>query len=322
MSLRSWIFDIPERAIEERLAFFGGTSPDAPLPLAEVARAFVRGYRHVLRHGASRLHEEVRREDWYFQPFFAEGAAMGIGPTRLLRGGGARDVERLATAEARFQHLLYAGWGWWLARAPGTPALKARRVRRLHATLGAIAFDGWGFAAGFFRTSKAAGAVRCPFPDGARRRVWHQGFGRSLLFTTQSRPESIQAEIACHGDLERVEIYAGLGLGLAFLRFPDLRPCPPPPVPMSGRARAAFEQGAGFGLEARARAHPDVFERWRGGLSPGDVTWIDTVRSFASAPPEVPVAPCEQLYVEWIDRLRLRLELELEDESRLNGSAR
>jgi hypothetical protein len=192
-------------------------------------------------------------------------------------------VRELVTSEAFRPHryLVHVGVGWAWAR------LHVRRPeisRALDPLLGWLAWDGLGFARGFFAPRRCLEQRRPPWPAGGYRgRVADQGLGRCLWFYGAAQPDALARLVAAFPPERQPDLWSGVGLAAAYAGG---APADALGILLdaAGPARADLAQGAVFGATARVaggEALPETAALCTAlaGLSPADaVTVADEAR--------------------------------------------
>ena len=180
--------------------------------------------------------------------FFAEGAAMGAAVRTACVPWRDTLSPLLADLHEHYAHLTHVGVGWALARLPFA---RRRLMRRLDPTIAPLAFDGWGFHDGYFRSeSLAAGRLSM---EGEAGRIYDQGLGRSLWFSCGADPARIGATVARLDEARHPDLWAGVGLACVYAGGSDA-PGVHALAHLSGRHIRWLRQGAAFAIGARARA--------------------------------------------------------------------
>lgn len=148
-------------------------------------------------------------------------------------------------------YMVHVGAGWAWARLP----VNIRRAgKRLDPVLGWLAFDGWGFHEGFFHWPKYIDGRPLPKKlKGFERRVFDQGFGRSLWFVNGGNIELIAQTISVFSPDRQSDLWSGIGLAATYAgivseaALGELRE-------KSGLFQPWLAQGAAFAAKARQRA--------------------------------------------------------------------
>lgn len=184
--------------------------------------------------------------------FRHEGAAMGCALVDVLTRARLRRWTALrAACGSRHDYLLHVGLGLALARLRRGAELPVPGADPL---LGALAIDGAGFHAGYFRARAALLGARAPrASDAPARRIRDQGLGRSLWFTVGTDAGALGAAIDGCAESRRADLWSGVGLAAAYAggagsdglrRLRD----------RAGEHVEHLAQGVAFAAEARVRA--------------------------------------------------------------------
>jgi hypothetical protein len=187
----------------------------------------------------------------HHQGFAYEGAAMALA---LLDDVSAWRRDRwsrlLSTAHCQ-TYLVHVGIGWAFARVG---RVEGRRFRRLDPLLRWLALDAVGFHDGFMRAApSAAPPPRRAMLSAYGRRVFDQGLGRSLWFTTGAEPSAIALAIRSEAADRQPDLWSGIGLACAYaggISDQEISML----LTASGALRVHMAQGAAFAAEAHVRA--------------------------------------------------------------------
>jgi enediyne biosynthesis protein E3 len=232
---------------------FRGATADVQARLDRIGAAFLGGYHAALEHDTpADLAAALHSMEADLCGFAFEGAAMGLAlldfltPWRRTRISGF-----LRGAGDAHAYMAHVGAGWVWARWP----VNVRRAgQHLDPVLGWLAFDGWGFHEGFFHWPKYIAAQ--PPPEklkGFERRVFDQGFGRSLWFVNGGNIELIAQTISIFPPGRQFDLWSGIGLAATYAgsiseaSLGQLRD-------KSGSFQPQLAQGAAFAAKARQRA--------------------------------------------------------------------
>jgi hypothetical protein len=298
---RRWLRQSYDQADFAVRGFPGG--PARPR-LEAAAKTFLGGFNEALAAPAGAPPDFRDRPD-DLRGFAVEGAAMQAALLDLLTPGGGRLAALLRAHEERYVYLIHVGAGWAMAKLRYPRPLRATRTDPL---LRWLAYDGWGFSAGFFATPRGLDRIaahrRCT-PVCAIR---HQGLGRSLWFRACGEPDTVaglvaRLPVAHHGDAwAGVGLAAGYGCGTGPEAADRLRELAGPAY------RADLGQGAAFAAGAwrRAGAIPAgpaaVLERLTRTAPETAAGWAFATTSGLEHPD---AGPAE--YAEWRRRIRARL---------------
>ena len=221
--------------------------------LEKAGSAFLAGYHLALESGTNcELESQLRGMDLEWRGFAFEGAAMGLALLeRLLPWHSDRIRAFLLGPGAAHSYMIHVGIGWVWALIP----FGFRRwQRKLDPLLGWLAFDGWGFYEGFFSWPNYIYGQPPPKKlKGYERRVFDQGFGRSLWFVNGGNVKLIGESISGFPVKRQADLWSGIGLAATYAGTADvvslrrLRE-------LSGPFCPYLAQGAAFAAKARQRA--------------------------------------------------------------------
>jgi len=232
---------------------FRGATAEVQARLEQIGAAFLGGYHAALeRDTPTELATTLNAVETELHGFAFEGAAMGLALLDFLTPWRrTRISEFLRGAGHAHAYMVHVGAGWAWARLP----VNVRRAgQRLDPMLGWLAFDGWGFHEGFFHWPKYIAGQPPPGKlKGFERRVFDQGFGRSLWFVNGGNIELIAQTIAIFPPDRRSDLWSGIGLAATYAgiisetSLDKLRE-------KSGSFQPWLAQGAAFAAKARQRA--------------------------------------------------------------------
>jgi enediyne biosynthesis protein E3 len=232
---------------------FRGATADMQARLDQIGAAFLGGYHAALEHDTpANLTSALNAVEPDLCGFAFEGAAMGLALLDFLTPWRrTRISEFLRGAGHAHAYMVHVGAGWAWARLP----VNFRRAgQRLDPVLGWLAFDGWGFHEGFFHWPKYIDGRPPPQKlKGFERRVFDQGFGRSLWFVNGANIELIVQTIANFSPDRQSDLWSGIGLAATYAgivseaSLDQLRE-------KSGPFQPLLAQGAAFAAKARQRA--------------------------------------------------------------------
>lgn len=251
--LRRRMLGLPARAVRFDERGFAGGRPAIRTRLENIGTTFLAGYHHALEcSSVSRLQNQLDSMDCELCGFAYEGAAMALALREKLTPWNSGLVKKfLAGAGDAHTYMIHVGIGWVWARAP----FGFRRwQKKLDPLLGWLAFDGWGFHEGFFHWSKFINGEPAPKKlSGYERRVFDQGFGRSLWFVLGADAKNIAQTIQHFAPERRADLWSGVGLAAACAGIVSeaellhLRQ-------LAGKFQPQLAQGAAFAAKARQRA--------------------------------------------------------------------
>lgn len=251
--LRRRVFGLSPKAVNFEHRGFLGADAVLRQRLDAVCNAFLAGYHFSLEASAlPALEARLAGVDLELRGFAFEGAAMGLAlRERVLpwRSGLIRQfLQGRGDAHA---YMVHVGIGWVWARVPFA---FCRGQKKLDPLLGWLAFDGWGFHEGFFHWRKYITGRPAPEKlSGYERRVFDQGFGRSLWFVLGGNVELLAATISNFSADRRGDLWSGLGLAATYAGMASegglqkLRE-------RAGKFQPQLAQGAAFAAKARHRA--------------------------------------------------------------------
>lgn len=184
--------------------------------------------------------------------FAYEGAGMGLALLDRLTPWNRSRFSRFAAGPAApYIHMVYAGFGWVMARLPFSIE---SGLRRLDPVLCWLAMDGYGFHEGFFHLQEAVDRQAVPRRvRGYGRRAFDQGLGRSLWFVEGTEVQRIAHTIGSFPAARRADLWSGIGLACTYAGGAGagaLRELATAAAPY----RAELAQGAAFGTVGRFSA--------------------------------------------------------------------
>ncbi|SDN47718.1 Protein of unknown function [Fictibacillus solisalsi] len=201
----------------------------------------------------------------FYRGFTDEGAGIGFGlRAHFFKKRGRSFETSIQSLTSRSIYQYYVGLGWWLHyRYRYNPKKYDDWIRQLHFKYALILFDGVGFKVGLFTFyhNKKSLAVLEHFTV-PQQRVCYQGFGRSLWFQSKFHWSTALTELDRLGKDHpfRNDILSGLGLAVAYSKFDDLSLGSTILTSLSSEDTSSFAQGLAFGLEARKKQNPKLWE--------------------------------------------------------------
>ena len=247
------MFGISHQAVNFERRGFNGADAVLRQRLEAVCNAFLAGYHFSLEAGSSpALESKLSTVAAELRGFAFEGAAMGLALLeRVLPWRSGLIKHFLQGRGDAHAYMIHVGIGWAWARLP----FGFRRAqKRLDPLLGWLAFDGWGFHEGFFHWRKYINGQPAPKKlSGYERRVFDQGFGRSLWFVLGGNGELIAATVSNFAAARRGDLWSGLGLAATYAGMAgedNLRKL----RAHAGEFQPQLAQGAAFAAKARVRA--------------------------------------------------------------------
>lgn len=288
-----------------------GFAPGAWATFGPVAVSLTDGYHAALEDpDPRRLAARLDEVDPALQGFAYEGAGMGLAALDAV----APWADHVATldrgAAARHRYPFYVGLGLAHARLHRPPEAQ---LARLDPLLGWVVADGYGFHEAFFH--RRATVERHWVPAGLTayaRRMFDQGVGRAVWFSTGASPVQAAAVIDRFPRSRHHDLWSGVGLATAYgggadaagLRLLQQLATPYAPALARGAATAAWGRSQAGGStehtelaclvlgDLDASAATAVVERARWGLPAADVQplhelWRRRVeKHFAGSPAE------------------------------------
>ena len=249
-TLKRKIFEISlDEASFERRGFRGGNAAVRER-LERIGRCLLSGYHAALESDdpeslAASL-GSIAPED---RGFAFEGAGMMLAILdRISPWNRSRFSRFLAGPAAPYIYMVYAGFGWAMARLPFSVE---SGLKRLDPALCWLAVDGYGFHQGFFHWRDAIDRHVVPRRvRGYGRRAFDQGLGRSLWFVDGTEVRRIARTIESFPTSRHADLWSGIGLACTYAGGADadalreLRTVASPYLP-------ELAQGSAFGATAR-----------------------------------------------------------------------
>ncbi|GAB3432896.1 DUF1702 family protein [Flindersiella endophytica] len=221
--------------------------------LEEALRAAVGGYHAVLDGGG--IDEIVTRLERFpleTNGYAHEGVAMGLTGMDCWLPGKSRFREFLAGPGDAHIYMAHIGAGEALA-------LMRRRPEPFLARLDDpverwLVMDGYGFHLGFFHRARYVDRQAVPRQlSSYARRVFDQGVGRSIWFTSGADVDRVAADIAAFAPDRHRDLWLGIGTGSSYAGGVDRRELERLRE-ASGRHQAWLATGAAFAAKGRNRA--------------------------------------------------------------------
>lgn len=267
-----------------------------------VAETLVGGFHAAI--GDGRLHVLVPRLNAIapeFRGIAYEGAGMGLTLLDALFPWQNRLHTFLAGAGARYTDLIYIGAGLVLPRLRKHPE---SFVAQLDPITGWLVVDGYGFYEGFFSGSRYVEDKEIPVHlSPYARRVFDQGLGRSIWFSTGANPDRIHTTIEAFPVGRRADIWSGIGLACAYAAGVVDHNAIQKLQMLAGAYQPQLALGAAIGARFRLQsghkaAHTELACELLWGLP------SDTVAHMTDlAMQELPIADKEPLYDMWRKRI-------------------
>ena len=232
---------------------FRGNNAETRRRLEGVGRMFLLGYHAALDvEQPEKLALRLNAVDPEFRGFTFEGAAMGL---TLLDQLSLRRRDRLQAllegAGEPHAYMIHVGAGWAFARLQRHVE---RASERMDPLLRWLAVDGYGFHEGYFRWRRYLGGRATPARlSGYGRRVFDQGFGRSLWFVDGAEVDRVSTTIAALPPTRHADLWSGVGLACAYVGGTD-RAALETLGAMAKPHASHLAQGAAFAAKGRQRA--------------------------------------------------------------------
>jgi len=297
--LRRTLFGIPsEKAVFSRPGF----AKEAWLRFQPVAHSLVEGYHYTLED--SRFEVLVPRLN-AFEPelhgFAYEGAGMGIAALDCIAPWKDRLTAFINGPAAAHIHPTYVGVGLALARLHRQPE---QYLKRLDPLLGWVILDGYGFHEGFFSRHRYIDERAIPkHLSPYARRIFDQGLGRCIWFSSGGLVETVAAIIAPFQQSRKADIWSGVGTACAYAGGASLAEVKSL-LCVAGPYRSRMAGGAAIAASGRLRAgnmasHTEMACEVFCGLSSQQAAHIADV-----AREDLPVDGAEPIYEIWRQRIQ------------------
>jgi hypothetical protein len=232
---------------------FSSLNPVVRDRLEHVGAVFLVGYHAALReNNPEALTEKLERVELEYRGFAYEGAAMAMALHDAMVPGSNLLANFMEGPGKRHIYMLHVGAGWACARLPWLRWRIETFIRRFDPVLRWLVLDGYGFHQGYFHFKESlTNAVKRLSMDA--RRVFYQGFGRSMWFVHGCDFHQISKTISGLPALYQGDAWSGIGLACAYaggVASRDMKEA----VSLAGRFDCALAQGAAFAAKARQLA--------------------------------------------------------------------
>ena len=210
--IRRTLFGIPsERAVFSRPGF----AKEAWLRFQPVAHSLVEGYHATLEDSRFEvLVPRLNAMEPELHGFVYEGAGMGIAALDCIAPWKKRLKAFVDGPAASHIYPTYVGVGLALARLHRQPE---RFLSQLDPILGWVIVDGYGFHEGFFSRRRYIEQRAVPTHLSAyARRIFDQGLGRCIWFSSGAVVELVAATIAPFAQERHADLWSGVGLACAY----------------------------------------------------------------------------------------------------------
>lgn len=209
---RKSLFGIPfEKALFDRPEF----AREATQRFEHVAHALVEGYHAALEDCRLEvLGPRLNAVEMAERGFAYEGAGMGLMVLDCLQPWKNHLQDFVDGPGAAYLPLLYIGAGLTLARLKRQPE---RLLGRLDPVQGWFIVDGYGFHEGFFSYHRTVEEHIVPPKFSAyARRIFDQGLGRSIWFSSGTIVNRVAAILASFPLERQIDLWSGVGLACAY----------------------------------------------------------------------------------------------------------
>lgn len=232
---------------------FSAAKPEVRDRLEHVGAIFLVGYHAALQEDRLQgLTEKLERVELEYRGFAYEGAAMALAFRDAIVPGSKLLAEFIEGTAKRHIYMLHVGAGWACARLPWLRWRIEKIICKFDPVLRWLVLDGYGFHQGYFHFKEpVTNSVKRLSLDA--RRVFYQGFGRSMWFVHGCDFHQISKTISGFPALYQGDAWSGIGLACAYAggaASPDMAEA----VSLAGRFHCALAQGAAFAAKARQLA--------------------------------------------------------------------
>ncbi|MFF4214144.1 DUF1702 family protein [Streptomyces sp. NPDC001796] len=221
--------------------------------LETVVRTAVGGYHAVL--DGSRFDDLIPRLDRTpveLRGYAYEGAAMGLTGLDCFLPGKSRLQAYLAGPGSPHIYMVHIGAGEALARLRRRPEVFMRRLT--DPALRWLVMDGYGFHEGFFKPRRFVERQQVPVHlSPFARRVFDQGIGRSVWFTSGADADGISRAIAAFPAHRHADLWLGVGVACGYVGGVD-RATVEALRAAAGRHASRMAVGTAFVAKGRLRA--------------------------------------------------------------------
>lgn len=192
-----------------------GFAAEAWARFGPVAVALTDGYHAALEDPhLVRLAGRLDEVDPAWQGFAYEGAGMGLAALDAVAPWSNRVATLDHGAAARHRYPFYVGLGLAYARLRRSPEAQ---LAGLDPLLGWVTADGYGFHEAFFHRRATVEQHRVPARLTAYgRRMFDQGVGRALWFSSAGSPGQAAALIEGFPAIRHHDLWSGVGLATAY----------------------------------------------------------------------------------------------------------
>jgi enediyne biosynthesis protein E3 len=183
--------------------------------------------------------------------FAYEGAALGLMQLDCVLPWKKRLLPFLAGPASPYLYPAYVGAGVAMARMGKRPE---QYLTRLDPVLGWLLIDGYGWRYGIFSRRSSVEEKAVPeFLSPYARRVFDQGLGRSIWFSTGATVQAITAILASFPQARQADLWSGVGFACAYAGGMD-RAAIEALRAAAGSYQTQLAMGAAIGTKGRQRA--------------------------------------------------------------------
>lgn len=201
---------------KEILAFKGGDSANWR-HLEDGVRAAVGGYHAVVDGGSlADIMARIEPVPAPLKGYAHEGVAMGLTGLDCVAPRKSRFREFLCGPGDDHAYMAHIGAGEALARMRRRPESFLARLE--DPVLRWLVMDGYGFHQGFFNRAKYVGRQVVPgFLSPYARRIFDQGVGRSIWFSTGADVGHVGAHLAAFTPDRHADLWLGIGVACGYV---------------------------------------------------------------------------------------------------------
>jgi hypothetical protein len=236
---------------EEKATSFSEGDCQAAERLETVIRLVTKGCHITLQNSRFEvLVPRLNAVEAELRGFAYEGAGIGLAALDCLLPWKNRTRDFLDGPGSSYIYAVPLGAGMALARLRRKPE---RFLTRLDPVLGWLIIDGYGFHEGFFSRRRYVEKKEVPtYLSAYARRVFDQGLGRSIWFTSSTNVERVATTIASFPAVRQADLWSGVGLACGYTGGVDRLAVETLRV-MAGSYRSQLAVGAAFAANARHR---------------------------------------------------------------------
>ena len=253
LTILNKFLSINDREVTFARRGFSAVKPEVRERLEHVGTIFLVGYHAALqKNKLEALTEKLELVELGYRGFAYEGGAMALALRDAMVPGSNLLTEFMVGPGKRHIYMLHVGAGWAFARLPWLRLRIEEVICKFDPVLRWLVLDGYGFHQGYFHFKEPLTNLVKRLSMDARR-VFYQGFGRSLWFVHGCDFHQIAKTISGFPALYQGDAWSGVGLACAYAggaASPDMKEA----VSLAGRFNCALAQGAAFAAKARQLA--------------------------------------------------------------------